>query len=651
MADGTNVFEPESGTSVDSTEVDFGFGDVRDRQRMRLAGAGPSDDVPVLATKPTATDNGLVVRTAGLADVAVSVDGSPVSEVNPLPTRASLFDESGQVYGETNRLPVDIGSVSVQASFESVVSAGNTTQVPLGPNEVFIGPWEEVTDYASISISIFTDAGTPMDGAKAQFSSDGVNVITEAVTTLGPSGGSAFFSVAPQARFFRAHYTNGPVAQTVLRSEITYHFNAQGPSLGPIGGPTDDRSVAQVTKASLHGRHSSGFWAALRSTIDGILSVNVENTVRQRGETTTNVGTLRAAAQANAVQLNVEGPGRTVVQIAVPEGHASSQVFLSGVFSANSRVFFEGSADGTDGSWFLLNHRRSPDSTTNDQATLLDSSPTGGVSPLGAGVSNWRGALAGVRFFRVRCGAYAPGDAIAVQITTSTALGATFTNAAPPMSADNFKSGVLTAPGQTVEVNANGGSGWASFMVGQFTGAIFFEASINGTDWDPINGAVQGVGTLTRTFIGTGQVGQRLIVRGGAGGLSRVRLRAGSDFSGSMSGEIRVGAGTGGVFLTAPVPIAGLSAGAQTGRRSVGTSATQLDPVALPVRTSVEILYQANGAATGGVVYVGFSPAVSTGSGRALQPGESWTLDVTSSVPIYAVATAADQQVQITELG
>lgn len=649
---GTRVREPAA--AVDTPEIDtVGLDDGSRRQRVALAGAGSgSPTVFVKTTEPLNSDAGMVVRQAGATRTSVLVSGAEVSSTNELPVKARLLSETGTPYGPSNRVPVDIGTATIQASFESVVSTGNTTTTPLAANQVFTGAWEPVTDYASISLAIATDAGTPMDGARAQFSTTGVadDVIAEQVTTFGSSGGQAFFTIAPEASFFRIKYTNGAVAQTVLKAEITYHFNAVGVTQTPLGAPSDDRSMSQVGKAMLHGRHSSGFWSAIKSTIDGILSVAVENVVTIKKQNATVTGTLVAAAQVGSPQVYA-GAGQTALMLTVPDGHASSQVYLSGTFSAGSQVFFEGSSDGTDASWFALNHRRNGDATTNDEATLLDAAPFGGPSPVGAGVSNWRGSPGGVRFLRVRLGTMVAGDSVNVRITTSEGGGPVFQQGPPPMQSDNFAAGTLTGPNQTVTIRSNGGAGWAAFMNGQFSGSVFFEASIDGVNFDPINGAVQGVGTLQRAIVGTGQVNQRLVVRGGAGGLSRVRLRSGNDFVGNFTGEIRVGAGTGGVFLTAPVPIAGLGAGAQTTRNSVGTAASRIDPSPLAVRTTVEVLYQANGAANNGVVYVGFTNGVTAGNGRALSPGESWTLDLLSSIQIFAVASAAGQQVQVTELG
>jgi hypothetical protein len=388
---------------------------------------------------------------------------------------------------------------------------------------------------------------------------------------------------------------------------------------------------------------------SLTANAAGELSVVNATPVSPANASTT--GTLGAAAISTASQTYSPAANSTAVQLTIPSGHSSWQITLNGTFSATSQVFFEGSETGADGDWFSLNGRRTGDATTNAETTLIDNKPTGGPSPQGSGVSYWRGSAGSIGFLRVRCGTYTAADAIAVRITSSMGLGATFPNAPAPLPSDNYKSAALTAAGQNVEVPAAGSGAWSSIMIGNFTGTVYFEQTVDGINYTKINGAVAGVGTLQTQFTGTGTANQTLSVRGGSGGIKAVRLRAGVDFVGAFTGTLRAGAGTGGVFLTAPVPIAGLSNGAQTLRQTVGLTAVQIDPSALATRTSVEIKYHANGATAGAYVYVGFNSGVAIGSGRELSPGEPWTLDVTTATQIWAIATAAGQPVQVTEIG
>lgn len=357
-------------------------------------------------------------------------------------------------------------------------------------------------------------------------------------------------------------------------------------------------------------------------------------------------GVLTAAnANPAATQNNTAGASRTVVVLAVPDGHSSSAVELS-PFSPGTQVVFEQSDTGVDGTWAATNMRRNNTPDVNESFSQIDNNPIGTNN-----VQLWKGTVGGIKFFRVRCAVLAAGDTITAVLETSEGVGGTFLLGNPPSFSDYFTNSSLTAPGQTVDVRTTGMGGWAIYAIGQFTGQVLFEATIDDVNWRPINGAVQGVGSLSQSATGTNVANQELTIRGSAGGLRRIRLRAASNFAGSLTVTCRAGAGTAGVFLTAPAPIAGLSAGAATTRRTVGTTAVQLDPTPLAVRSTVEVQYIATGAANNGKVHVAFGNGVSSSNGRELAPGESWTLDITAAVPLWAIASAAGQQVQLTELG
>jgi hypothetical protein len=134
------------------------------------------------------------------------------------------------------------------------------------------------------------------------------------------------------------------------------------------------------------------------------------------------------------------------VTLAVPEGQSSWDVYISGTFSTGSIVQFQGSPDNSQ--WFNLNGRRSGDVNTNDTTTTLATDVFGGPGPLGGSPSNWRGNLAAVRYFRVVATAFTLGDSIAIQISTSSATGVTFLNAALPSGTNII--------GQTYNTSASG---------------------------------------------------------------------------------------------------------------------------------------------------------------------------------------------------
>lgn len=162
-------------------------------------------------------------------------------------------------------VPVDIGGATITisgdvvATFNSKVSVGNTTNTPLGPNQEFVGAWEEVVDYASITAVYYTDAPSAPGGARIQFSDNGVTVLTEVAGDVYP-GIAGFSSFSPQARYFRVKFTNGALPQSVLRAQIIYRFGEIIPQ-APIGAQSNDLTPGQIMKSHLTGRVMSGPYA------------------------------------------------------------------------------------------------------------------------------------------------------------------------------------------------------------------------------------------------------------------------------------------------------------------------------------------------------------------------------------------------------
>lgn len=351
------------------------------------------------------------------------------------------------------------------------------------------------------------------------------------------------------------------------------------------------------------------------------------------------------------------------VTLTVLEGQSSWDVYLSGTFSSTSQVVFEGSLDNTN--WFYLNGRRNTDINTNDTTTILDVSPFGGTPPTGANPSNWRGNIAGVKYFRVRCSIYTTSDSISVQISTSAAEGAVFINAALPTTADKTGAGALAALNATV-VGSTNGCGAISFnILGTWVGTLVFEGTNDsGTNWFALLG-VPPFGVVESSISSNGT----FIVN--CAGFSSVRIRASTWTSGTAnitwesSSAIRVlhpynlNASN---FLTQSNLFDGngnlitstnsqlnirdvLYSGAQYRAQSVTTSAAE----ALGAATILSNRKFLTITPTNGIIYYGFNSSVTTTTGSPLFPNNTLSLSVTDNIHVYLIA-ATTVDVRIAEL-
>src|SRR3989304_6254497 len=68
-----------------------------------------------------------------------------------------------------NRLGVDIIS-------KTVVSTNNSSISTLGISGVFTGTWEDILNYAMVSVQVYSSHASATDGLSIQWSSNGTNI-------------------------------------------------------------------------------------------------------------------------------------------------------------------------------------------------------------------------------------------------------------------------------------------------------------------------------------------------------------------------------------------------------------------------------------------------------------------------------------------
>lgn len=128
----------------------------------------------------------------------------------------------------------------------SLVSTANSSVVNLAAAAVFTGVAEDVSEYSTIMVSIFSSHAGATDGLQLQQSSDGTNWDFGDVYTIPATTGKAF-SIGVQAKFFRIVYTNGATLTTSLRIQAIYSKAAKKfSSVRPQDGRTNDNDFEEV---------------------------------------------------------------------------------------------------------------------------------------------------------------------------------------------------------------------------------------------------------------------------------------------------------------------------------------------------------------------------------------------------------------------
>lgn len=132
------------------------------------------------------------------------------------------------------------------------------------------------------------------------------------------------------------------------------------------------------------------------------------------------------------------------------------------------------------------------------------------------------------------------GDGVLNDVTSSVPL--------PVTQPDVTASGTLLLLNDAVPIAINGDGSWAIDLSGFSGHVVTFESQVNsGSTWRAINGALQGVGSLSSLASADG------IYRGAAAGLAGIRARLSTIGTGTVTASLRASVSSGGVFLMSPV--------------------------------------------------------------------------------------------------
>lgn len=210
----------------------------------------------------------------------------------------------------STRLLVDNSGVVQPVSQVSLVSTNNSSTATLGSGGVFTGTSDNVTDFSSILINVFSDVASAALGLSVQQSSNGTNWDLVDTYTV-PAGVGKTYSVAPTARFFRIVYTNGGTIQTAFRLQTIFHYTATKPSTHSLAETISNQNDAELSISQLRANNGT-------------------NLVPLIADATGNLGVLSSVADFTA-------SGTITTQNLVPAGVATAgSAVLSGSLNGSA---------------------------------------------------------------------------------------------------------------------------------------------------------------------------------------------------------------------------------------------------------------------------------------------------------------------------
>lgn len=206
------------------------------------------------------TLNGYVDQLEGYVD---GLEGLITSTNTKLDTIASnqLPDGHNVTVDNTNSNPIP-------TTIANTVSTANSTTTPLTAGATWTGTFEEVSNYASISVLLKSDVASATNGTQIQFSDDGTNVKrTVAFTYTGGTNGE-YFSIPVEAKYMRGRYINGGTNQANFTIHTILQTQQVGLGVAPVSVPLTDSNSVLVTKAILSGKQPDGDYVNERA--DGL---------------------------------------------------------------------------------------------------------------------------------------------------------------------------------------------------------------------------------------------------------------------------------------------------------------------------------------------------------------------------------------------
>lgn len=275
-------------------------------------------------------------------------DVANISGVVSLPTGAAT---AAKQLADGHNVTVDNASITVDNTgtfavqidgINGTVDANNNTSIPLGGEAVFTGTSTDILQFTGITISVFTDVASAIDGLSVQFSADATNWDHLDVFTI-PAGTGKTFSFQPVARYMRIVYTNGGSAQSTFRLSTILKTQPGKPSSHRIADSISSQDDAEVVKAVLTGENPSNQFVNFQATTAGNFKVSLEESNGNITGPGTEATALRVTMATdstgllsiddNGGSLTVDNSGTFATQATLQAGSAAI-----GKLAANSGV-------------------------------------------------------------------------------------------------------------------------------------------------------------------------------------------------------------------------------------------------------------------------------------------------------------------------
>jgi hypothetical protein len=202
----------------------------------------------LVALMPLPVDAGVVTVTGTQTDALTDTE----LRATPVPVDTGLVVQTDALTDAQLRAAALDAIVPV-----GVISSENSTTTPLAAGASFVGTGVEVTDWTSAEITVTSNVASAASGLVLETSPDGVNWDHNHRYTINANANRCV-QCTLSARWFRVRYVNGASPQTSFRLQTRFNVAPPAPHFHMVDHTIDDTHPAQITRAILTGKISSG---------------------------------------------------------------------------------------------------------------------------------------------------------------------------------------------------------------------------------------------------------------------------------------------------------------------------------------------------------------------------------------------------------
>ena len=267
---------------------------------------------------------------AGSDDAKTVVDVPAGGGVEATALRVTIASDS------TGVLSVDDNGGTLTVDANTTADTGNTTAATLGIGANFTGTGFDLTNYASWSISVFSNVASATNGLKIEWSENNSNWDFSDSSDYVASVGN-MITFGRKARYVRVNYTNGVTGQTTFRVFAWGHSVFTRQTRKFLKAALTDADTAQVVVAAMQGHSSAGggAWVDVKANPSGALVVDASGSVGGIGTATniaaqvtvTNSSTAVVAARATRRAVTIVNNQTVAVYLDPTGGTAATTHF------------------------------------------------------------------------------------------------------------------------------------------------------------------------------------------------------------------------------------------------------------------------------------------------------------------------------------